>query len=71
MILPIYTYGQPVLRKIAEDIDKDYPNLDNLISDMWERYLKKPTRKFLTQNGMKLIDELTYSSVIFKRDKGK
>ena len=36
MILPIYTYGQPVLRKIAEDIDKDYPNLDNLISDMWE-----------------------------------
>ena len=21
MILPIYTYGQPVLRKIAEDID--------------------------------------------------
>lgn len=36
MILPIYTYGQPVLRKVAEDIDKDYPNLGELIQNMWE-----------------------------------
>ena len=36
MILPIYTYGQPVLRKIAQDIDKDYPELKELISNMWE-----------------------------------
>lgn len=36
MILPIYTYGQPVLRKIAEPIDKDYPNLDELIQNMYE-----------------------------------
>lgn len=36
MILPIYTYGQPVLRKVAEDIDKDYPELDMLIANMWE-----------------------------------
>lgn len=36
MILPIYTYGQPVLRKVAQDIDKDYPELDVLINDMWE-----------------------------------
>lgn len=36
MILPIYTYGQPVLRKVAEDIDADYPELKKLISDMWE-----------------------------------
>ena len=27
MILPIYVYGQPVLRKEAEDITPDYPNL--------------------------------------------
>ena len=27
MILPIYVYGQPVLRKVAEDIAPDYPNL--------------------------------------------
>ena len=36
MILPIYAYGQPVLKKVAEDISKDYPDLDKLISDMWE-----------------------------------
>jgi peptide deformylase len=36
MILPIYIYGQPVLRKVAEDITPDYPELKPLISDMWE-----------------------------------
>lgn len=36
MILPVYVYGHPVLRKEAEDIDKDYPELDKLIKDMWE-----------------------------------
>src|SRR5574344_15900 len=36
MILPIYIYGQPVLRKIAEDISTDYPELDKLIADMYE-----------------------------------
>ena len=36
MILPIYTYGQPVLRKVAEDITPDYPGLKQLINDMWE-----------------------------------
>ena len=34
MILPIYIYGQPVLRKVAEPIDKDYPGLDELIQNM-------------------------------------
>lgn len=36
MILPIYTYGQPVLRKVAEDITPDYPNLKELIANMFE-----------------------------------
>lgn len=36
MILPIYTYGQPVLRKVAEDITPDYPNLKELIDNMYE-----------------------------------
>lgn len=36
MILPIYTYGQPVLRKVAEDITPDYPGLEQLIADMGE-----------------------------------
>ena len=36
MILPIYAYGQPVLRKISADISKDYPDLKQLIADMYE-----------------------------------
>ena len=36
MILPIYTYGQPVLRKVAQDITADYPELEKFIDDMWE-----------------------------------
>lgn len=36
MILPIYIYGQPVLRKVTEDITPDYPGLKQLIADMWE-----------------------------------
>src|SRR5690606_25146111 len=36
MILPIVAYGHPVLRKMCEDITPDYPNLQELIDDMWE-----------------------------------
>lgn len=36
MILPIYIYGMPVLRKVAQDITLDYPGLDSLIEDMWD-----------------------------------
>lgn len=36
MILPIYLYGQPVLREVAEDIDATYPDLKQLIADMFE-----------------------------------
>lgn len=36
MILPIYVYGQPVLRKVAEDITPDYPELQQLLADMWD-----------------------------------
>ncbi len=36
MILPIYVYGQPVLRQEAEDIAPDYPNLKELVANMFE-----------------------------------
>ena len=36
MILPIYIYGQPVLRQVATDITPDYPQLDELIQNMYE-----------------------------------
>ena len=34
MILPIVAYGDPVLRKVAKEIDADYPDLKELISNM-------------------------------------
>jgi peptide deformylase len=36
MILPIVAYGTPVLRTVAKGIAPGYPNLEKLISDMWE-----------------------------------
>ncbi|SHM12641.1 peptide deformylase [Chitinophaga jiangningensis] len=36
MILPIVAYGHPVLRKVAEDITPDYPELKELIANMWQ-----------------------------------
>ena len=36
MILPIYVYGQPVLRVVADDITRDYPELAELIKNMFE-----------------------------------
>ena len=36
MILPIYLYGQPVLKKVSEDITAEYPNLSELIQNMFD-----------------------------------
>jgi len=36
MILPIVAYGDPVLHKVAEEIDQNYPGLDALIENMYE-----------------------------------
>jgi len=36
MVLSIVGYGDPVLRKIGENITKDYPNLDELIANMYD-----------------------------------
>ncbi len=36
MILPIYTYGQPVLREETKEIDANYPELKVLIENMFE-----------------------------------
>lgn len=36
MKLPVYLYGHPVLRAKSVDINADYPDLDKLISDMFE-----------------------------------
>lgn len=36
MIYPITVYGEPLLRKIAEPITPDYPELKKLVEDMFE-----------------------------------
>lgn len=36
MILPIVAYGDPVLRKVAENINADFPELHTLIANMKE-----------------------------------
>lgn len=36
MILPIYAFGQPVLKKKGIDIGPDFPELSTLIQNMWE-----------------------------------
>lgn len=36
MILPIVGYGHPTLRKVAQPIGKDYPELRQLVADMFE-----------------------------------
>lgn len=35
-MLPVYLYGHPVLRKVAEDITPEYPDLQDLIKNMWQ-----------------------------------
>lgn len=36
MIRPVYIYGSSVLRKVAQDITPEYPNIKELINDMFE-----------------------------------
>jgi len=36
MILPIVAYGNPVLKRVADEITSDYPDLSELIENMWE-----------------------------------
>ncbi|MCL4140108.1 UNVERIFIED_CONTAM: hypothetical protein GTU68_048990, partial [Idotea baltica] len=36
LILPIVAYGDPVLKKVCEPIDQDYPELEKLIENMFE-----------------------------------
>ena len=64
MILPIYVYGSGVLKKQAEEIPLDYPDLQQLITDMWETMhhadgvglaapqLGKPIRLFVVDGAL-------------------
>lgn len=40
MILPIVAYGDPVLKKMCVEIDKNHPDLEKLINDMFDTMYK-------------------------------
>ena len=40
MILPIVAYGDPVLKKVATEIEATYPELTTLIANMFETMYK-------------------------------
>src|SRR6056297_3618471 len=36
MVLPVYVYGTPVLRKVSREIEKDEEWLEKFLQDMWD-----------------------------------
>ena len=40
MLLPIVSFGSPVLRKKCKEVNLDYPELDDLLENMWETMYK-------------------------------
>jgi peptide deformylase len=36
MKYPVTVYGDPLLRKRAKEVDKDHPNLNEILENMWE-----------------------------------
>ncbi len=42
MILPIISYGDPILKKKTQEIGKNYPNLNELIDNMYETMYAAP-----------------------------
>ncbi len=40
MIYPIYLYGHPVLRKVAKDIEPDYPDFETFKENLWATMYK-------------------------------
>ena len=75
MFLPIVAYGDPVLRKKGEEINKDYPNLEKLIEDMFETMEKskgvglaapqinKAIRLFVIDSTKMYDDEETHKGI--------
>ncbi len=79
MVLPIVAYGSPVLRNRCVDISPDYPDLDNLLANMWETMYKahgvglaapqinKGIRLFLIDTTPFVEDERDTEEIILKQ----
>ncbi len=71
MILPITAYGMPVLRAVAQPILPDYPNLANLIADMYETmYAARGVGLAAPQVGLGIRLFIIDSSPMFEDDDG-
>ncbi len=68
MILPIVAYGHPTLKKVAQDIDKDYPDLDTLIADMYETMYETNGVGLAAPQINKSIRLLVVDATPFKED---
>ena len=69
MILPIYSYGHPVLKKEAQDIAQDYPELDTLVANMWETmYQAEGVGLAGPQVGLNLRIFLVDTTILERRD---
>lgn len=42
MIYPVIAYGDPVLRKPTEEVPEDHPDLEGLVTNMWETMYNAP-----------------------------
>ena len=62
MILPIVAYGDPVLKKKAKPIDKDYPKLEELIDIYSNQYFLKNNycRGWLESKLRELSKDINY-----------
>ena len=67
MFLPIYIYGQPVLREVAQDITPDYPELPTLIENMYETMEKSDGVGLAAPQVGLSIRLLALASMCFRR----
>lgn len=67
MQLPIIPYGNPILRTVSKAISADYPDLDNLINNMWETmYASKGVGLAGVQVGIPIALFLVDSTLFFR-----
>lgn len=71
MILPVTAYGDPVLRKIAQAITPDYPNLNEIIANMYETmYAARGVGLAAPQVGLDIRLFVIDSAPMFEDDDG-
>jgi len=71
MILPVYLYGHTALRQKSEDITKDYPDIEQLISDMFETMYKAEGVGLAAPQIGKNINIFVVDSAILVEEKNK